>query len=144
MPMNEAIEHAGDDARADDADGGDARSSRQMVQIAVTLPRATLRIIDHECAPMGWRRSVLLTMLLVSKLGRCQFERRRVAPQYTFNADDWTTTVRFLWSLNATLMAEFDDLRLRSGNLRPRAWLVFAVNVWVGLPMPVGEKADRP
>jgi hypothetical protein len=144
MSMNEAIEHAVDDARADDADGGSARGSRQMVQIAVTLPRATLRIIDEECAPMGWRRSVFLTTLLVSKLGRCRFERRREAPQYVFSADDWTTTVRYLWSLNATLKAEFKELRLRSGNLRPAAWIVLAVNEWVGLPMPFGKEANRP
>jgi hypothetical protein len=79
----------------------------RSAQIAVTLPRATLRIIDDECAPMGWRRSVFLAMLLVSKLGRCRFERGQEAPQYTFSADDWTTTVRYLWSLHVTLKADF-------------------------------------
>ena len=83
-------------------------------------------------------------MLIVSKLGRFRFERRRGAPQYSFNADDWTTTVRYLWSLHATLKAEFDELRLRSGNLRAQAWIVLAVNQWVGLPTPFGQEAERP
>jgi hypothetical protein len=110
----------------------------------VTLPRATLRIIDDERAPLGWRRSVFLHTLLVSKLGRFRFERRRDAPQYTFNPDDWTTTVRYLWSLTAPLKAEFAELRLRSGNLRPQAWIVLAVNQWVGLPIPFATDAGRP
>ncbi len=142
--MDDVIENEAADPRAADASAARSANLRRAVQLAVTLPRATLHIVDEERAPLGWRRSVFLQTLVVSKLGRFRFERRRDAPQYNFDADDWTTTVRYLWSLHTTLKAEFDELRLRSGNLRPQAWLVLAVNQWVGLPMPFGTEADRP
>jgi len=97
--------------------------------------RATLRMIDGEAAYYGWRRSTFLEALLLHKLGRgLRLERQPDAPKYKFKKDDWTNNVRYIWYLRSDLKERFDQLRLRTGNIRPQAWIVLAVNEFVGLP----------
>jgi len=106
-----------------------------LAQVGVMLPRATLRMIDGEAAYYGWRRSTFLEALLLHKLGRgLRLERQPDAPKYKFKKDDWTNNVRYIWYLRSDLKERFDQLRLRTGNIRPQAWIVLAVNEFVGLP----------
>jgi hypothetical protein len=106
-----------------------------LAQVGVMLPRATMKMLDAEAAYYGWRRSTFLEALLLHKLGRgLRLERQPDAPKYKFKRADWTTNVRYIWYLRPDLKTRFDDLRLRAGNIRPQAWIVLAVNEFVGLP----------
>jgi len=103
-------------------------------QVAFKLPVASLAIIDGECSTCGWGRATLLELLLLHKLGKVKFARRESGPIYRFEPEDWTTSRRYIWHQRAELHALFDGLLLRLGNLSPRAWVVLAVNEFVGLP----------
>ena len=114
------------------------RTGSNLAQVGIMLPRATLKIIDGEAAYYGWRRSLFLEALLLHKLGRgLRLERQPDAPKYRFKPGDWTTSERYIWYMRPEAKKAFDELRLRAGNIRPQAWIVLAVNEWVGLPTPV-------
>src|SRR5262245_14763107 len=117
-------------ARRMKADAGPGpKTGSQLSQIGVMLPRATLKLIDVEASRYGWRRSVFLEMLLMHKLGKgLRLERPTDAPKHKFKREDWTTSVRYIWYLRPELRAEFEELRLRTGNIRPQAWIIMAVN----------------
>jgi len=115
------------------------KTNNGLGQVGVMLPRATLKIIDGEAEYYGWRRSTFIEALLMHKLGRgLRLERQPDAPKYRFKAEDWTTNERYIWYLRPELREQFDALRLRMGNIRPQAWIVLAVNEFVGLPTTVG------
>ena len=125
--------------RADRSPGDRPATERDYRQVAVKLPRATLAIIEREAASCGLKRSVFLHTLLLHHLGRLRLERRSGAPSYRFNTEDWTVTERFIWHQNREINKAFDALRLRLGNIRPHAWIVLAINEWVGLPTVSSE-----
>jgi hypothetical protein len=114
------------------------RTGDVLAQVGVMLPRATLKILDGEAAYYGWRRSLFLEALLLHKLGRgLRLERQSDAPRYKLKPEDWTTSVRYIWYMRREAKKMFDELRLRAGNIRPQAWIILAVNEWVGLPTTV-------
>ena len=134
----EAIARRAAHARAGAA-GRQPIAERGYRQVGVKLPRATLAIIDREATACGLKRSTFLQALLLHKLGRLRLERRPDAAAYRFTAGDWIASERYIWHQGRALNRAFDELRLQSGNLRPGAWIVLAVNEWVGLPTPVSK-----
>ena len=111
------------------------RAAEGLHQIAVTLPRPTLEILDKEAAVYGWRKSQFLEALLMEKLGMgIRLERQANAPKYRFKPSDWTESERWIWYVRPDLKEKFDALRIRAGNIRPQSWIVLMVNQWVGLP----------
>jgi hypothetical protein len=116
------------------------RTGGNLAQVGVMLPCATLKMIDGEAAYYGWRRSLFLEALLLHKLGRgLRLERQPHAPKYRFKSEDWTTSERYIWYMRPEAKKAFDELRLRAGNIRPQAWIVLAVNEFVGLPTPIDK-----
>jgi hypothetical protein len=113
---------------------GDGGSAPRLGQIGVRLPRATLRMLDAEAACFNWSRGELLDALMWQEIdGRVKLTRPREAPKrYKFTKEDWTTPERWIWYLTTDGEQRVRDHLLRLGNLRPAAWIVLAVNKWVG------------
>jgi hypothetical protein len=106
-----------------------------LAQIAVTLPKATLEMLEREAAMYGWRKGQFLDALLMQKLNMgIKLERQPNAPKYRFKPADWKETERWIWYIRPDLKEKYDALRLRAGNIRSQSWIVMVVNQWVGLP----------
>jgi hypothetical protein len=105
----------------------------QLAQIGVRLPVAALRILDGEAACYGWARGQFLDALVWHKYGQgLRLERLASAPRYRFKTEDWTTTERWLWYLRPETKSRLDELRMKMGNIKPAAWIVLALNEWIG------------
>lgn len=72
-------------------------SSRDYLQVALTLPKAHLRVLDMEACLLGLRRSQLLDLLLLNDLGHGGIVRMDIAPSYTFVRQERTESKRLLW-----------------------------------------------
>ena len=112
-----------------------------LAQIAVTLPRATLEMLEREAAMYGWRKGQFLDALLMQQLGMgIKLERQAKAPKYRFKPADWTETERWIWYIRPDLKKHYDAMRLSAGNIRPQSWIIMVVNQWVGLPTGLEAK----
>lgn len=104
-------------------------SSRDYLQVALTLPRAHLRVLDTEACMLGLRRSQMLELLFLNELGHECLVRMDLAPTYSFARDERTNTERILWYLRPGVKRLLADHLLRLG-LRPSAWAAVTLNRW--------------
>jgi hypothetical protein len=111
------------------------RSSRDFAQVALTLPKAHLHVLDGEAALLGLRRSQLLELLFLSDLGHKTLERLDIAPKYELARADLAATQRLLWYIGPEVKKLFDEHCLKLG-LKPSAWAVTALNRWADLVEP--------
>lgn len=108
------------------------RSSKDWIQIAVTIPKGHLRVLDTEAELLGLRRSQLLDLLLLNKLGQRVLSRPPVAPTYRFLRGEQAETERYLWYLRRVLKKYLDEYLLKVG-IKPSAFVVLMLNEWAHL-----------
>jgi hypothetical protein len=112
-------------------------SSRDFAQVALTLPKAHLRVLDTEASLLGLRRSQLLELLFLNDLGHRALVRLELAPTYDFSRAELSDTERLLWYIRPEVKKLFDEHLLQLG-LKPSAWAVTALNRWANLTQPAG------
>ncbi len=105
---------------------------KDWAQIAVTIPKAHLRVLESEAQLLGLRRGQLLELLFLNKIGQQPLSRMPVAPKYKLTRDELSETERFLWYVRREVKKLLDDYLLRLG-MRPSAFVVMALNEWAGL-----------
>jgi hypothetical protein len=109
-------------------------------QLSFALPRFYLDVLDRESAFLGQRRSQLLEMLVLRKLGKFHLERSPSAPSHKPpTRKDLDATDRFVWHVRAEIKKQFDELRLRMGGIPSKTWIILALNEWIGLPSGVSD-----
>jgi len=120
-------------------------TEKGYTQLAMMLPSFYVRVLDAEADFLGQRRSQLLEMLVLRKLGKFTLERARTAPRHAApkasELDD--ASERFVWHCRAELKKQFDDLRLQMGNVSPKTWITLALNEWIGLPSGMAELTPK-
>jgi len=114
-----------------------APSEKGYTQLSFLLPRFYLRVLDGEAAFLGQRRSQLLELLVLRKVGLLTVERSPSAPTYKAARRELDEADRFVWHLRPEIKAHLTRLRERMGNLPPKTWVVLALNDWIGLPAGV-------
>src|SRR5262245_17975714 len=97
------------------------RSSRDFAQVALTLPKAHLHVLDTEAALLGLRRSQLLELLFLNDLGHRTLVRLEIAPKYELTRAQLAGTQRLLWYIRPEVKKLFDEHCLKLG-LKPSAW----------------------
>src|SRR5262249_47516612 len=102
------------------------------VQIAITIPKAHLRVLDAEAKIFGLRRGQFLEILFLNRIGQPAFVRLSSGPKYKLSRDELAQTTRFLWYLRAKVKKLLDDYLLELG-MRPSAFVVLMLNEWAGL-----------
>jgi len=112
---------------------------KEYRQIGFALPRFYLRVLDGEAAFLGQRRSQVLEMLVLRKAGLLRVERVPSAPKYRVGRDELREVERYIWHCRTEIKDHLDRMRERMGNLPPRAWVILALNEWIGLPSGVGD-----
>jgi hypothetical protein len=108
------------------------RSGKDWVQIAVTIPKGHLRVLDTEAELLGLRRSQFLELLFLNKLGQRVLTRPPVAPTYRFLRGEQAETVRYLWYLRRVLKKYLEEYLLKVG-IKPSAFVVLMLNEWAHL-----------
>ena len=118
-----------------------APTEKGYTQLAMMLPRFYVHVLDSEAEFLGQRRSQLLEMLVLRKLGKFTLERSPTAPKYAAPkpADLEDASERFVWHCRADLKKQFDDLRMQMGNVSPKTWITLALNEWIGRPSGVSD-----
>lgn len=121
--------------------GTPAPSEKGYTQLAMMLPRFYVHVLDTEAEFLGQRRSQLLEMLVLRKLGKFALERSPKAPRYPAPKASELEGAgeRFVWHCRADLKKQFDALRLQMGNVSPRVWITLALNEWIGRPSGMGD-----
>jgi hypothetical protein len=115
-------------------------SERGYTQLSFALPKFYIDVLDKEAAYLGQRRSQLLEMLVLRKLGRFTLERSPSAPRHKPpKKADLEATDRFVWHIRAEIKGMFDELRLRMGGISSKAWITLALNDWIGLPSGIAD-----
>ena len=104
------------------------------IQLSFQLPKFYLRVLDGEAAFLWQRRSQILELLVVRKLGRLKMERSPSAPKYKVQQNELHEVSRYIWHCRKEVKAGLDRLREQMGNVPPRSWVILALNEWIGLP----------
>jgi hypothetical protein len=112
---------------------------KEYRQIGIALPRFYLRVLVGEAAFIGMRRSQILELLVLRKAGLLRVERAPSAPRYRVERKELEEVERYLWHCRTEIKEHLDRMRERMGNLPPRAWVILALNEWIGLPSGVGD-----
>lgn len=113
-------------------------------QLSFALPRYYIDLLDREAEFLVLRRSQLLEMLILRKLGKMVLERAASAPKHAPpKREDLEATDRFVWHIRAEIKDLFDELRLRMGGISSKEWIRLALNEWVGLPSGVSDLAPE-
>lgn len=114
------------------------------VQMAFHLPKFYLRVLDGEAAYLGGqRRSQVLELLVLRKAGLIRAERSSSAPKYQVGRGELDDLVRYIWHCRHEIKEHLDRLRERMGRLPPRAWVMLALNEWIGLPAGMADLVDE-
>jgi len=98
-----------------------------------------MRVLDGEAAFLGQRRAQVLELLVLRKVGLLGVERAPCAPRYEVEGNELHEVERYIWHCRGEIKAHLDRLRERMGNVPPRAWVILALNEWIGLPAGVGD-----
>ncbi len=109
------------------------------VQLSLHLPKFYLRVLDGEATFLGQRRAQILELLVLRKVGLLRVERAPSAARYEVKGNELHEVERYIWHCRRELKAHLDRLRERMGNVPPRAWVILALNEWIGLPAGVGD-----
>ena len=109
------------------------------VQLSFTLPRFYLRVLDGEAAFLGHRRAQVLELLVLRKAGVLHAKRSASEPKYQPSRRDFEERKRYIWHCRPEIKAHLDHLIVRMGNVPPRAWVILALNEWIGLPAGVSD-----
>jgi len=118
-------------------------TEKGYTQVALALPAFYIRVLDGEADFLGQRRSQILELLLLRKLGLLVVERAASAPKYAIKAGELDQLDRFVWHCKADVKKQFDALRLRMGNIPPKTWIVLALNEWIGLPSGMADLTPK-
>jgi hypothetical protein len=105
---------------------------RDWAQIAVTIPKAHLRVLESESELLGLRRGQFLELLFLNRIGQRALTRIAAAPTYKLARDELAETTRFLWYLRREVKGLLDEYLLKLG-IRPSALVVTMLNEWAGL-----------
>lgn len=105
---------------------------RDWAQIAITVPKAHLRVLESEATLLGLRRGQFLELLFLNRIGQHALTRISVAPTYKLSRDELSETQRFLWYLRKEVKGLLDEYLLKLG-IRPSALVVTMLNEWAGL-----------
>lgn len=116
-----------------------APTEKGYAQVALLLPAFYIRVLDGEAAFLGQRRSQILELLVLRKLGLLVVERAPSAPKYTVKSGELDKQDRFVWHCRGDVKKQFDELRRRMGNIPPKTWITLALNEWIGLPSGMSE-----
>ncbi len=108
------------------------RSNKDWVQMAVTIPKGHLRVLETEAELLGLRRGQLLELLFLNKLGQRVLTRPPVAPTYRFVRGEQAETERYLWYIRRAVKKFLDEYLLKLG-MRPSAFVVLMLNDWAHL-----------
>jgi hypothetical protein len=73
-------------------------------------------------------------MLLRRKMSGLGLERPSNAPTYSFAKADFERTERYAWYVRPEEREKIEDDCLRMGKIPVSAWIVFALNEWIGQP----------
>jgi len=109
-----------------------AKGSKGWVQVAITLPKAHLRVLDAEAKIFGLRRGQFLEILFLNRIGRPALVRLPSGPEYKLSRKELAETTRFLWYLRASVKKLIDEHLLQLG-MRPSAFVVLMLNEWARL-----------
>jgi hypothetical protein len=120
-------------------------SSSRLRQIRLELPVWYLRVIDREAKSLGNKRRSEFMEMMVRRAAGQQFIQRapglpQVPPPKLKELDE---EEMWLWHLAPDTKKVLDDLRRRSGNINPKAWVILQVNLWCGFP-PTGPLVPMP
>lgn len=126
--------------------GTPAPTDKGYTQLAMMLPRFYVHVLDSEAEFLGQRRSQLLEMLVLRKLGKFTLERAPAAPRYPAPKASELEEAgeRFVWHCRSDLKKQFDDLRMQMGNVSPRTWITLALNEWIGRPSGMSDFGREP
>src|SRR5687767_348471 len=109
-----------------------APTEKGYTQLSFHLPKFYLRVLDSEAAFVNQRRSQLLELLVLRKVGLLTVERSPSAPKYQPAKRELHEVDRFVWHLRPEIKDHLTRLRERMGNLPPKTWVVLALNEWIG------------
>jgi hypothetical protein len=70
------------------------KSSSDLVQVAVNLPKSHLRVLETEAGIYGLRHSQFVELLFLNKIGHQSLVRLKIAPTYQFSRDELSETAR--------------------------------------------------
>jgi hypothetical protein len=115
------------------------KPDKEYRQIGFALPKFYMRVLDGEAAFLKQRRSQVLEMLVLRKAGLLRIERVPGAPKYRIERGELDDVERYIWHCRTEIKEELDRMRERLGKISPRAWVILAVNEWIGLPSGVGD-----
>ena len=101
-------------------------------QIAVTIPKAHLRVLESEAQILGLRRGQFLELLFLAKIGQQALRRIPAAPTYKLNRNELSETERFIWYCRREVKSLLDEYLLKLG-MRPSAFVVTMLNEWAQL-----------
>lgn len=105
---------------------------KEWAQIAVTIPKAHLRVLETESQVLGLRRGQFLELLFLSRIGQQALTRIPAAPVYKLSRDELGETYRFLWYIRWPVKKLLDEHLLQLG-MRPSALVVMMLNDWAHL-----------
>jgi hypothetical protein len=124
----------------DEATGAVRGASDLYVQMAFHLPKFYLRVLDGEAAYLaGQRRAQILELLVLRKAGLLRVERSPSAPRYQIRRGELDELERYLWHCRREVKEHLDRLLERMGKIPPRAWVMLALNEWIGMPAGMGD-----
>jgi hypothetical protein len=106
--------------------------AKDWAQIALTIPKSHVRVLESEAQLLGLRRGQLLELLFLNRLGQQALTRVPIAPKYRLSREELAGTERFLWYVRREVKKLLDEYLLRLG-MRPSAFVVTMLNDWAGL-----------
>jgi hypothetical protein len=107
-------------------------SSRDLVQVMLTLPRAHIRVLDTEASVFGLRRYQFVELLLIGELSQPMMLRPAFMAPYSFARAELTETERFVIYIRPEVKRLLDEHLLRLG-IKPSAWAAMAIVKWANV-----------
>jgi hypothetical protein len=104
--------------------------------IKLILPVWYIQLIDDEARRLNYaRRAHFLEFLVQVYAGRVDAKRAASAPPVTPpSAKELVREQMYMWHCPIETKKLLDEILARSGGVNPKAWVIVALNEWVGLP----------